>query len=48
MGIGFKSDCYLCCALMLFLQLWPSEAIQIAVKNSGYVAGFSKSANADY
>jgi hypothetical protein len=42
MHLTFKSDAYACCALVLFLQAWPSAIVQSAVNSGGYVAGWSK------
>lgn len=43
MSLTFKSDVYACCALVLFLQMWPTALLQNAVSSGGYVAGWSKS-----
>lgn len=45
MATGFKLDAILGIICVLFLQLWPTEAVQYAVREqmqNGYVAGWSK------
>jgi len=44
-GTGFKIDVALSIVCVLFLQLWPTQAVQIAVNEQmkgGYVAGWAK------
>lgn len=45
MSIGFKIDATLGIICVLFLQFWPTGAVQYAVREQmkiGYVAGWSK------
>jgi len=44
-GTGFKIDVVLSIGCVLFLQFWPTQAVQIAVSEQmkgGYVAGWAK------